>query len=207
MGAKKPLILQVRQGNPERSVAISRAVEALLDGFLVIMPTDTVYGVAAHARLPGAVEKIFQAKSRERGKPIPLLAAGFDQVEKYGVEFDAVERKLAKKFWPGPLTLLLKTGNVTEGFRVPDDEVALELLNAAGGILRVTSANVSGEPPALTADEAINALGDCVDVVLDAGRVPGGIPSTVAKVQDGRVVVLREGAISEADLNGVNREP
>lgn len=193
----------LRQGHAERIAAINQAADALRGGSLVIMPTDTVYGVAADACAPGAVEKIYQAKSRERGKPIPLLAADIRQVETYGAAFGAMERRLAEKFWPGPLTLVLRVGSVTEGFRVPGHDVSLELLHVAGGILRVTSANVSGEPPALTAGDAIKALGDCVDVVLDAGRVPGGIPSTVARVENGRIIILREGAISVAELTAV----
>jgi len=169
-------------------------------GHLVIMPTDTVYGVAADARVAGAEEKIYLAKGRERGKPVPLLASGIDEVERYGAEFDAIEEKLAEKFWPGPLTLVLGVGGRMEGFRVPDHDVSLDLLKAAGGILRVTSANLSGEPPALTAEAAVRALGDFVDVVLDAGKVRGGTPSTVAKVENGRVIVLREGAIGSVEL-------
>ncbi|MDD4870733.1 MAG: L-threonylcarbamoyladenylate synthase [Kiritimatiellae bacterium] len=200
MGTKQPLILQVRQRSAERNDSINRAAGVLRGGSLVIVPTDTVYGVAADARIKDAEEKIYRAKGRERGKPIPILAADIGQVEKYGVEFDRIERKLAEKFWPGALTLVLMTSAGTEGFRVPDYDVALELLRAAGGVLRVTSANVSGEPPALTADEAINVIGGSVELVLDAGRVPGGIPSTVAKVENGRVIVLREGAISADEL-------
>lgn len=200
MGAKQPLILQVLPGCAERNNSISRAAGALKMGHLVIMPTDTVYGVAADARVAGAEEKIYLAKGRERGKPVPLLASGIDEVERYGAEFDAIEEKLAEKFWPGPLTLVLGVGGRMEGFRVPDHDVSLDLLKAAGGILRVTSANLSGEPPALTAEAAVRALGDFVDVVLDAGKVRGGTPSTVAKVENGRVIVLREGAIGSVEL-------
>lgn len=164
------------------------------------MPTDTVYGVAADASLAGAEEAIYLAKRRERGKPIPLLAADIDQVEKFGAVFDRVERRLAEMYWPGPLTLVLKVGDKTEGFRVPDYPVSLELLRAAGGLLRVTSANVSHEPPALSAEEAVRALGGSVDVVLDAGAGCGGVPSTVVKVENGRVIVLREGAIKVPEL-------
>jgi len=203
MESKQPRILRLRQEAADRSDSIIIAAEALRNGFLVIMPTDTVYGVAADACIAGAERKLYLAKNRERGKPIPILASDIKRIEKYGAKFDHVERILAEKFWPGPLTLVLRVGNRTEGFRVPDYDVARELLRAAGGILRVTSANVSGEPPALTADEAINSIGGHVEVVLDAGRVRGGVPSTVAKVENGRVVVLREGAISSAELMAV----
>ena len=201
MGTKKPLILRVLQETADRKDSIRRAAEALRNGSMVIMPTDTVYGVAVDPRVAGAEEKIFIAKSRDRGKPIPLLASGLDQVKRYGAELGVLERKLAKKFWPGPLTLVLRVGAREEGFRVPDHDVALELLRAVGGILRVTSANLSGEPPALTAEEAIRSLGDHVDVVLDAGKALGETPSTVVRIVDGRVVILREGAISAGELS------
>jgi L-threonylcarbamoyladenylate synthase len=196
MAAKQPLILRVRQQTAERIESIMAAAASLRGGSLVVVPTDTVYGVAADARLPGAVEQIYAAKSRERGKPIPILAAGMVEIEAFGADFCSLERRLATSFWPGPLTLVLKAGQGTEGFRVPDHDVALELLREVGGVLRVTSANVSGESPALTAEEAVAALGGSVDMVLDAGRAPGGVPSTVARVENGKIVILREGAIS-----------
>ena len=203
MGKKQPLILQVRQGHADSKYAIGRAADALRNGSLVIMPTDTVYGVAADARVAEWAEKIYRAKNRERGKPIPILAADLRQVEGYGAEFDRVEKTLAERFWPGPLTLVLRAGGGTEGFRVPACGIALELLRAVGGVLRVTSANLSGESPALTIEEAIVSIGGYVDIVLDAGAASGGIPSTVAKVENGKVVVLRQGAISAEELSAV----
>ena len=159
------------------------------------MPTDTVYGIAADARLPGAQEKLYEAKSRDRGKPIPLLAGSVADVEAFGAVLGKVERRLAERFWPGPLTLLLKVGGRVEGFRVPAHEVALEILRECHGVLRVTSANISGEPPALTAEEAVRMIGCFVDVALDAGPSPGGMPSTVAELVDGAIRITRSGAI------------
>lgn len=187
---------------------IGRAVDALRDGALVIVPTDTVYGVAADAGLPDAEARIYEAKKRDRGKPIPLLAADADAVRDYGAALGVVETRLAEKFWPGPLTMVLDMGDRdrsgNEGFRVPDHEQARELLRAAGGVLRVTSANESGQPPALTAAAAKTALGDHVAVVLDAGPAPGGTASTVIRVEntgDGpEIVILREGAVAAAEL-------
>jgi len=181
---------------------IGKAAEFLRGGSLVILPTDTVYGVAADARNEGAVEKLYSAKSREKGKPIPVLAAGIEDVEAYGVEFSRIERVLAARFWPGPLTLVLRTKHGTEGFRVPAHDVALDLLRCSGGILRVTSANVSGEAPALTAEDAVAAIGGAVEAVLDSGKAPGGMPSTVAGIDGGRIVIFRQGAISSEELSG-----
>ena len=200
MEKKQPLILRVRPGYTDSKDAIGRAADTLRKGSLVIMPTDTVYGVAADARIAGWDDKLYRAKSRDRGKPIPVLAANIDQVENYGVVLDCVERVLAERFWPGPLTLVLRAGSVSEAFRVPACAIALELLRMVGGVLRVTSANVSGESPALTVEDAIASIGEHVDVALDAGVSPGGVASTVAKVEKGSVVVLRQGAISREEL-------
>lgn len=161
------------------------------------MPTDTVYGIAADARYPGALETLYEAKSRDRGKPVPILAGCVADVEAFGAVLNRVERTLVETFWPGPLTLVLKVGKGTEGFRVPAHAVALALLKASGGVLRVTSANVSGEPPALTAGEAVKAVGAFAAVTLDAGRAPGGTPSTVARVVAGKIRILRDGAIGK----------
>ena len=195
---RQPRILRTQPG--DSGGAIREAADALRRGSLVIIPTDTVYGVAADARLPGAQEKLYEAKSRDRGKPIPLLAGSVADVEAFGAALDGEGRRLAEAFWPGPLTLVLKVGGRAEGFRVPAHAAALELLRECGGVLRVTSANVSGEPAALTAGEAVRAVGAFVEVALDAGPAPGGTPSTVAEVRNGIIRIVREGAIAREAL-------
>jgi len=189
---------------------IRLAVDALKGGALVVVPTDTVYGVAADASVPGAEEKIYAVKKRDAGKPIPLLAASVEAVKDYGAVLGGVETKLAGRFWPGPLTMVLKVpgcdGRGDEGFRVPDHAKVLDLLREAGGVLRVTSANESGSPPALTAAEARAAFREHVEIVLDDGPAPGGTASTVVRVEEpdeagkAEIVVLREGAIGKRKL-------
>jgi L-threonylcarbamoyladenylate synthase len=200
-----PRILKIR--NKNSTEVVSLAVQALRNGSLVIIPTDTVYGIAADPRAAGAEERLYLAKGRDRNKPVPLLAASIAGIEKYGAALNDIERKLAERFWPGPFTLVLGVGNRTEGFRIPDFGITQELLRELGDVLRVTSANLSGEPPALSAEDAIRALGESADVVLDAGRSPGGTPSTVVKVERGRIKVLRAGAISLETLEkGIFRQ-
>jgi L-threonylcarbamoyladenylate synthase len=186
---------------------IENAVRTLQDGGIVVIPTDTVYGVAARSDVSGAEDRIYQLKGRDRKKPLPLLAADLGAVQAYGARIGPLERRLADRFWPGPLTIILKVDGGTEGFRVPDHPVAVELIRAAGGTLRVTSANLSGEPPALTADEAVKSLGDGVDAVVDAGRTPGATPSTVVAIEGDEEAwtlnVLRDGVISRAELESV----
>ena len=180
---------------------IAEAAAALARGALVVVPTETVYGLAADPRVPGALEKIAGAKSRDRRKPVTLLAADVAQVRAAcGGRLGCRARRLAGKFWPGPLTLVLKTRAGREGFRVPDHDVARVLIREAGAPLAVTSANRSGELPAVTARQAASALGGRVAMILDAGKSPGGVASTVVKVEGRRVEILREGAIPAAEI-------
>jgi L-threonylcarbamoyladenylate synthase len=175
---------------------LAEAVAALRRGELVIVPTETVYGLAADDRNPAALEKLFEAKGRPKDKPIALLAAGTDELERHGAKLTPAARRLAEKFWPGPLTLVLDSPAGWLGFRVPDHPVMLALLRAWGGVLAVTSANRSGEPPATIANVALAALEPFVVLALDAGTAAGGVPSTVVKVDGDRVEILREGAIA-----------
>ncbi len=168
----------------------------LARGGLVVLPTDTVYGVAAAVDQPAAVERMYAAKLRDTGKPIAILAADMHAVERFGAAPGEQEQKLTRLFWPGPLTLITPVRGVDEGFRVPDHALTRDVLRAAGGCLRVTSANRSGAPEALTAAAAMDALGHAVDLIVDAGASPGGVPSSVVRVDAGRLVVLREGALS-----------
>jgi tRNA threonylcarbamoyl adenosine modification protein (Sua5/YciO/YrdC/YwlC family) len=191
-------ILSVQPEN--RAESVRQATDALKRGSLVIVPTDTVYGVAADPRACGAEERLFEAKGRDKTKPVALLAASLADIEKYGAILTELDIRLASMFWPGPLTLVLTVGERTEGFRIPDFEPALMLLREVGNVLRVTSANLSGQPPALTAGDAVRAIGAFVAVALDAGPSPGGTPSTVARVENERLRILREGAIKRETL-------
>jgi tRNA threonylcarbamoyl adenosine modification protein (Sua5/YciO/YrdC/YwlC family) len=187
---------------------VSAAVEALGRGALVVIPTDTVYGLAADPRVPGAVGRLCRAKGRDFSKPIPLLVSGLEAAVRYGAVLDGGEERVARRFWPGALTLVTRMRGepgATEGFRVPDHPFALALLKATAGVLRVTSANRSGGTPAATAEEAERALGAYVELVVDAGPLSGGTASTVARVQEGRVRILRQGAITAGDLEEAMR--
>ena len=188
---------------------VDEVVATLRRGALVILPTDTVYGVAADLGTPGtpgtpgAEERLFRVKRRPNNKPIALLAADGRQVEMAKAELGVIGRALADRYWPGALTMVLKTGATWEGFRVPNHPVTLAILKAMGSVLRVTSANLSGEAPALTAAAAVAALGSAIELVVDAGPAPGGVSSTVVKIGLGRCDVLREGAIPGSEIAGV----
>lgn len=186
-----------------RDEAIYEAASVLRRGGLVVMPTDTVYGVAASPSIATAVKKIYEVKQRDLDKPLPLLSGDLEDALAFGASLGELEMALANRFWPGPLTLVVRAGEVSEGIRVPDHDVARELLKKAGGVLRVTSANISGRPEALTAEAAFDELGDKVDLILDAGPVPGGTPSSVVRVTGGKVDMLRTGALSKDKIVSV----
>lgn len=178
-----------------------------MHGELIVLPTDTVYGLAADPTNPEARRRLCAAKGRDAEKPIPLMASSLEAISRYGAHIGELEKRLATAFWPGPLTLVLTFRDHTEGFRIPDHPVTEEIIRRAGGILRVTSANLSGQPPATTAAEAQAALGNHVALYLDDGPSPGtGAVSSVVDVRDGTLRVLREGALSRAMLeSAMNR--
>ena len=177
------------------------AVAAVLNGGgIAVIPTDTVYGLAARPDFPGAVERLFTAKGRDPAKPIALLASGADAVSRFGYELSGEAARLAAAHWPGALSLVVGPDGLAECFRVPDHVWTWRLLAECGGLLRVTSANVSGRSPATDAAGALAEIGLSADIVADGGVSPGGVPSTVARVHpDGSVSVLRPGAVALAE--------
>jgi len=196
----------IRADDPD---APARAAEVIRAGGLVILPTDTVYGVAADVWQPGAVAALYAAKGRPPEKAIPVLLADPDDIAQVAGDVPEVARRLAAAFWPGPLTIAVpKLATVPEivsalptvGVRVPDHGVARAAIRACGGALAVTSANRSGGPNPLTAQQAGDALGEAVALILDGGACPGGIPSTVVEVRGGEWRIVRAGPISEEDL-------
>ena len=179
----------------------ARAAEVLNGGGVAVIPTDTVYGLAARPDFPSAVDRLYTIKGRAHRKPIALLASDAMAVERLGYPLSGRARALADAYWPGGLTIVLPpassaAGRVAEGFRVPDHAETRELIAACGGVLRVTSANLSGRRPATDAPQALSAVGLSADFVVDDGVSPGGEPSTVVRVlPGGEGEVLREGAV------------
>ena len=169
-----------------------KAAEILNGGGVAVIPTDTVYGLAARPDCPAAVERLYTIKGREAKKPIALLASDIAAIERFGSRLTGKARELAERHWPGALTLVIGP----EGFRIPDHDRTRRLLEACGGVLRVTSANLSGRRPATDAPQALADVGLSADFVVDDGVSPGGVPSTVVRVRDdGSLEVLRRGAI------------
>jgi len=190
------------------------AVAALLDGRLVVMPTDTVYGVAADAFSPGAVNALLAAKGRGRDMPVPVLIGSPHTLEGIAEGLSPTAVALIEAFWPGGLSLVVRhpsslrwdlgEARGTVLVRMPNQPVALELLQRTGP-LAVSSANRSGHPPATTVVEARSQLGSSVSVYLDGGATAGDVPSTIVDVsQPGEPPrVLRLGTISADQLRTV----
>lgn len=167
------------------------ATKTLLSGGVVVIPTDTVYGLAAHPDFPQAVARLYAIKGRDAVKPIALLAADAEAASRFVGGFDGVTSRVAARNWPGALTIVAKG----EGLRVPDHEWTRSLLAACGGLLRVTSANLSGQRAASEAEQALADVGLSADLVVDGGVSPGGASSTVVKIESGQIFVLREGPV------------
>jgi L-threonylcarbamoyladenylate synthase len=195
------------------SEQIALAAKALRAGGVIILPTDTVYGLGADARCPVALRRLCAVKQRTPEKAFPVLLGEQEEAGEYA-ETNEAARLLIERFWPGALTLVLRARRPsalappslgpdgTVGLRVPADPVARAIISQAGCPLAAPSANRPGEPPPRTAAEARAALGDLVDVVVDAGECRVGRPSTVLSVV-GEPTVLRAGAVSIDELSGV----
>lgn len=188
--------------------ALPRALETLKRGGLVAFPTDTVYGVGALAFDAAGVESIYVAKDRPVEKAIPILLGGPEDLDKVTASIPQMATKLAARFWPGPLTLVVpKHPNLPEvvsatptvGVRVPDHPVARALLTAAGP-MAVTSANISGQDSPKTAEEVSRQLNGRISLILNGGETPGGVPSTVVNCLGTEPVILREGPITLKDI-------
>ena len=188
--------------------AIPHAIDVLQHGGLVAFPTDTVYGLAAPVFNIESIERLYLVKGRNHTKAIAVLLGDAGDLDKVASQINVAARKLAKNFWPGPLTLVLPRHPdlpellaplPTIGVRVPNHPIALELLHATGP-LAVTSANLSGAESACSANDVLEQLAGRVHLVLDGGKTPGGVPSTVVDCTGPEFVILRAGPISLDNL-------
>jgi L-threonylcarbamoyladenylate synthase len=188
--------------------ALAHAADVLKHGGIVAFPTDTVYGLAVLPSLEDSIESLYIIKGRSREKAIALLLANSQQLAQVTLNPNSMARKLAEKFWPGPLTLVIPrhpnlpdslSTTPTIGVRVPNHPVTLSLLNLTGP-LAVTSANLSGQENTRTAREVLEQLNGRFHLLIDGGETPGGVPSTVVDCTGPRPSVLREGPIRLAEI-------
>lgn len=187
---------------------IKGAAKLLLAGGLIAYPTDTVYGLGCNPFDNNAVERLIKAKERVKAS-LPILVGSLRDAERLG-DMSGVAVVLANKFWPGPLTLVVRAHNnfsarVTGdsplvGLRIPNHEMATRLVRESGGALIGTSANISGNPSLTTAEDVVRELEGRVDLVIDGGPSPLGRESTVVRVLGDEIMVLRDGTISRDDI-------
>ena len=197
-------VLRVDPLTPDDAV-LAEAAAIVAGGGVVAYPTDTLYALAVDPRSDAAVDRLYRVKGRDVSVAVPLIAGSFGIAAAAGAFSDA-DLRLARAFWPGPLSIvvppsralsqrLLGTG-ATVAVRVPAHTVARALSLALGATITSTSANLSGVPPTTQPDAVIDALGDRIDAILDAGASPGGPPSTIVEIVDGTWQLRRAGAIA-----------
>ena len=200
-------ILTIRNES-EKQEALKAAADILLHGGVAAIPTDTVYGFAALVHNEKAIARLYQIKERSQNKSIAVLLGDAEQAHLVAHEFPAKAQRLADKYWPGALTIIIRkkaglpgnlTSNALVGLRIPDLDFTRDLIRLTGP-LAVTSANISGEPPAKSISEFADELGPQLDIIIDGGASKGGVPSSVINCDADPAVILREGAISGKDL-------
>ncbi|PIP20566.1 MAG: threonylcarbamoyl-AMP synthase [Candidatus Omnitrophica bacterium CG23_combo_of_CG06-09_8_20_14_all_40_11] len=190
---------------------LKEAADILADGGLVIIPTETVYGIAANMADARALERLYKIKQRPKDKPFSLLIDTKEKIEDFAQDIPVSAYKLMDKFWPGPLTLILKSrnkpsscaqglGKDTIGIRMPDDNIALRIIALSGVSVVCPSANISGKPAPVNFPDAIKNLEGLVDFAIDAGNTRLGMESTVVDLTVEPTRILREGAIKKEDI-------
>ena len=199
----------VDRAAPQRD-AIQEAATWILEGGVVAIPTDTLYGLACDPFRADGVARLFAVKGRAGDQPLPLIAADAAQIAAHLGAMPPLGRRLAERFWPGPLTLVVNApaalvrdvtgGTGTVGVRVPADHVARAIAAAAGRPITATSANVSGGPPTSDPGTVERTLGDRIDLLIDTGATRGGAASTIVDVTSAEPRLVRAGAISWDDI-------
>jgi protein-tyrosine phosphatase len=216
-----PVVIDLKQTDDVRD-AILQAVETLAAGKLIALPTETVYGIAASALNNDAIQRLYELKGRPEEKPFAFAIKSADDALDYVPQMSALQRRLARRCWPGPVTFvydlhpdsvvhrlpelvkepLLERGTI--GLRVPAHEISLEVLRLCAGPLVLTSANLSGQADATDGNQVVEELGQGVDLILNDGPSKLGQPSTVAKVQNDSIQILREGVVDTKTLNSIS---
>jgi len=205
-------IIKINHENPEASL-VKYAAEQIRSGQVLGMPTDTFYGLAADPLNLRAVERVYEIKSRSRHKPLSLLIESVDQAEELARPLPKEFYDLARRFWPGPLTIIVRaasrlplkvtanTGNVA--LRIPSDKIPLAVVQAAGIPITATSANLSGASECTTAEQVRDQLQDRISIIVDGGVSPREIASTILDLsdQEARWRVIREGAIPSQEIS------
>ena len=198
-----------KYSNQINEIKEEEAADEIIKGKLVLFPTETVYGIGANALDANAVKKIFEAKGRSQDNPLIVHVSDIKMVEEIVEEITDLERKLIENFWPGPLTIIFKrksneiipnvvTANLdTVGIRMPSNLIAKKLIEKSGVPIAAPSANVSGKPSGTNVDDIIEELDGKVEYILDGGSTDIGLESTVIKVDEENINILRPGKITK----------
>ncbi|MFH1441398.1 MAG: L-threonylcarbamoyladenylate synthase [Candidatus Omnitrophota bacterium] len=193
-------IIKIDHLNPKQEY-LEEAASVISSGGLVIIPTETVYGIAANMSDAEAITKLSEIKKRPKDKPFSLLIGKKEVIDNYAVDIPVCAYKFIERFWPGPLTLIFKSkSGGTIGMRMPDNEIALGILNLAKVPVVCPSANLSGNPPPIDFESAIKGLNGFVDLAIDAGRVELGVESSVVDLSGDKINILREAAIKKNEI-------
>ncbi|MDO8886087.1 L-threonylcarbamoyladenylate synthase [Candidatus Oleimmundimicrobium sp.] len=205
-------IIKVDCENPELAV-IEEAADILKAGGLVAFPTETVYGLGADTFNPEAVERIFKIKGRPFDKPLAICISNVADLDFLVEEVPEFAKNIIDRFWPGPLTLIFKKretvfsqatcGRATVGIRFPKNKITLSLIASVGRPLVLTSANISGIPSSIEAQQVLNDIGKNIDLILDGGKTELGVESTILDLTTAPPTIIREGAITVKEIEKV----
>ena len=195
---------------------IKEPAQAIKQGNLVLFPTETVYGIGANALDEKAVKKIYEAKGRASDNPLIAHISNLEMLKKLVTEIGEREKKLIEKFWPGPLTIIFNKSNIvpniitagleTVAIRMPSNEIAKRLIEYSGVPIAAPSANISGKPSGTVVEDILEELDGKVEYIIDGGMVDIGLESTVIRVIDGKVHILRPGKITKEDIESLGIE-
>lgn len=202
-------LIKINPNRPSFST-LKKTADMIKMGSLVILPTDTVYGLICDATNPEAIKKLFQVKKRPMTQPFSIAVGKIQDIKRCAIEIPDTARKLARKFLPGPLTIVLKksllipeivtAGRDNIGIRIPDSKIVLKLIELVRRPIVIPSANIHNHPSPTTARQALKNLDGRVDLILDGGKTKYSIESTVVSLINNEIKVLREGAISTKEI-------
>lgn len=192
---------------------LNKVVQILSDGGIAIFPTETVYGIGANAYNEESVRRIYEVKNRPGEKPLSIMVSGIDEICKYAIIENDVERKIINSFMPGAITIILKkkqglfdyisSGKDTIGIRIPDNKIILEILNKLKLPIVAPSANISGMPSGVSLEDIKKDFDGKVNVCINGGKAKLGESSTIVQVINGKPVILRQGKITLEEINKV----
>lgn len=193
-----------------KELELEEVVRILNDNGIIIFPTETVYGIGGNAMSSEVIEKVYLAKQRPKSKAVNILVKNKNEIEKYAEITSEIERKVIDIFMPGPITIILKKKNGfgngftqddnTIGIRIPDNKIINEILDKIDFPLIAPSANISDKPSGINVEQIADDFKDTVDAIIDGGEAKLGLSSTIVKVENGEIIILREGKISKEEI-------